>query len=359
MQEISKYWHQTQRYHTLIFFVGGFLFDILTLEEVDDLFTLISQFTYLVVAIGIFLINSENLNLSNFLPKHPWAKKIAEFEEEIFHFALGALLNAFLLYFFKSSSFLNSLVIVSFLSILLWLNEFRPKFIKTDWVPGLLVHTCIISFFVILTPTLWGKVGMLPYTLGVLAYLSLMIIWLRFRKNKVLKKRQLLISSGLALFFMVLYITRIFPPVPLSLKTIGIYHNVEKITYENKTRYMTFSSSPWWSFWNQTSTPFIAQKNDAMYVFTRVFAPAGFLDTVYIEWWWRGNKGWMRTDRIPLQITGGRREGFRGFAYKENYTPGDWRVVVSTEDGLEIGRTTFELKKAPEGAGLSLHSEIR
>lgn len=359
MQEISRYWHQTERYHTLIFFVGGFLFDVFTLEEVDDLFTLISQMIYLAVAVGLFLLHSEGQTLSSFLPQRSWVQKIVEWEEEIFHFTLGALLNAFLLYFFKSSSFLNSLIIVSFLSILLWLNEFRPKFMKTDWVPALLVHTCILSFFVILTPTLWGRVGTLPYTVGVLIYLALMSMWLRFRRTQVLKRRQLLISSCLALFFMTLYLTRVFPPVPLSLKTIGIYHKIEKVTYDDKTRYMTFSSSPWWSFWNQTSTPFMARQNDAMYVFTRVFAPGGFSDTVYIEWWWRGARGWMRTDRIPLQITGGRREGFRGFAYKENYTPGDWRVVVSTEDGLEIGRTTFEVKKAPEGADFSLHSEMR
>lgn len=355
-QNISHYWDISRPYHALIFFVAGFVFDILTLEEVDDMLTMVSQCLYLVVALGLFLLTTEGKSLTSVLPAHPWVSKLTEFEEDIFHFALGALLNAFTLYFFKSGTFLNSLIFLFFLSSLLLLNEFRPPFLKHDLIPAMLIHTCILSFSVILAPTLIGHMGTVPFAAGILIYLSMVGLWLRFRKDKFAVKPQVMIASGLSVFFLALYLFRIFPPVPLSLKKIGIYHKVEKVQTVDGTRYMTFSSNPWWKFWKDTSTPFEARTSDALHVFTRIFAPGGFADTVYVEWWWNGPRGWQRTDRIPLAITGGRRDGFRGYAYKNNYSEGMWKVLISTSDGLEIGRTVFEVEKVADDTQINLTS---
>lgn len=355
-ESTKKYWEVTRPYHAIIFFAAGFLFDILTLEEVDDMLTLVSQFMYLIVALGLFLLTSEGKGLSHILPSHSWAQKISEFEEDIFHFALGALLNAFTLYFFKSGTFLNSLIFLFFLSGLLLLNEFRPPFLKHDLIPAMLIHTCILSFSVILAPTLIGKMGTIPFAIGILIYLALVALWLKLRKDRLTIKPQIMIASGLSVFFLALYLFRIFPPVPLSLKKIGVYHKVEKVIMDGDTRYLTFTSSPWWKFWSDTSAPFQARPSDTPYVFTRIFAPGGFADTVYIEWWWLGPKDWIRTDRIPLTITGGRRDGFRGFAFKRNFDAGAWKVLITTSDGLEIGRTVFDIEKVPAETEITLNT---
>ena len=353
-ESTSNFWHISKPYHALIFFIAGFLFDILTLEEVDDMLTLVSQVLYLVVAVGFFLISAEGKTLTSILPSHPLITKLSVWEEDIFHFALGALLNAFTLYFFKSGSLINSLIFLFFMSALLLLNEFRPAFLKHDLIPAILIHTCLISFTVILAPTLLGHMGTIPFCIGIFVYLALIALWLKIRKEKITIRPQIIIAGSLAVFFLGMYVFRIFPPVPLSLKKIGVYHKVEKVQIDGQTRYLTFTSSPWWKFWSDQSQPFEARPSDQVHVFTRIFAPGGFADTVYLEWWWKGAKGWMRTDRIPLTITGGRRDGFRGYAYKSNYDIGEWKVLITTSDGLEIGRTFFDIKKVEADHNVNL-----
>lgn len=348
IEYLSSLWREHARYHTLLFFVSGFVFDIFTLKEVDDSFTIISQLIYLSVALFIFILETEEKTLNDLLPQRPFFQSLGRYQEEIFHFSLGALLNAFILYFFKSSTFINSFLLLSFLVILLWLNEFRPKFIKHDLIPAILVHTCLLSFFVILAPTMIGRLGVWPFSVGLIFYLSLVFGWLKLRFSSKFWRDHLLISSSLVLFFLTLYLTRVFPPVPLSVREIGIYHKVVRTEIDGEIDYTLKGNAPRWRFWNQTSNPFIAEDDDQIYVFTRVFAPLRFRDTVFLDWWWKGPQGWMKTDRIPIEIMGGRREGFRGFAFKRNYDEGQWKVLVTTSNGLEVGRTFFEVIKSEE-----------
>src|SRR5262249_46391435 len=65
-------------------------------------------------------------------------------------------------------------------------------------------------------------------------------------------------------------------------------------------------------------------------------------DGLKVRWAYRDPRsGWLRTDAIPLTITGGQEEGWRGVAYKRNYTPGQWKVNIETDDGREVGNIRF------------------
>ena len=47
-----------------------------------------------------------------------------------------------------------------------------------------------------------------------------------------------------------------------------------------------------------------------------------------------------------MLIQGGREKGYRGWAVKSNYAPGEWKVVVETSAGLEISRLYFDVLPA-------------
>jgi len=84
-----------------------------------------------------------------------------------------------------------------------------------------------------------------------------------------------------------------------------------------------------------------------VFVFFRVFSPTRFADEVRVQWFHRQQGGWVPQDTIPIKITGGRAEGFRGYGFKTNYQPGEWKVQVETADGREIGRIYFTLEVVP------------
>jgi hypothetical protein len=51
---------------------------------------------------------------------------------------------------------------------------------------------------------------------------------------------------------------------------------------------------------------------------------------------------------VPIAVTGGREAGFAGVSFKQNWRSGDWRVIVESIDGREIGRRTFSVRADPD-----------
>ena len=94
-------------------------------------------------------------------------------------------------------------------------------------------------------------------------------------------------------------------------------------------------------------------------MFFRIFSPARFSDQVTMRWYWKLASGrWERQDSIPIDIVGGREQGFRGYGFKSNYQPGAWKVEVETTDGREIGRVYFVVESVPEGPRRASHGPI-
>jgi hypothetical protein len=69
------------------------------------------------------------------------------------------------------------------------------------------------------------------------------------------------------------------------------------------------------------------------------------------------DRGWLPTDRIEFEISGGREGGYRGFSFKRAVTPGKWRVEVETGDGRILGRIDFTVL-AVEGKHPTLESKL-
>ena len=264
-------------------------------------------------------------------------------------FLLGGLLNLYTIFFFKSSTLLVSFAFMLLMVALLVLNELH----QFRWL-GLsfrfaLLSLCGLSFCATAVPIAIGQLGTAIFLLSMAVGcvpIAALAWWMRRQSPERFPavRNQILVPFGLVLVaFLVAYLFRVIPPVPLSLPYIGIYHGVERV----KDEYRLSHERPAWRIWHNGDQEFVAQDGDRVFVFFRLFSPTRFADEVRVRWFLREQRGWVAQDSIPIKITGGRAEGFRGYGFKTNYQPGEWKVQVETTDGREIGRIYFTLELAP------------
>ncbi len=343
------------------FFAAGFIFDILTTGRIDSWLTIAQQAVYLLVITGILVHMFLEQDAPPPEPAGPAFRKwYYEYRSPLVHFLMGALLNLYAIFYFKSSSLLVSFGFLGLLVVVLLANELKR--IKSLGLPFkfALLSLCFLSFAAYLLPVLLGSIGLAMFLASmVVGCVPLAAAAWRIRRvvpEKIAAaRRQILVPLGCVLVgFLAFYLFRLIPPVPLSIPFIGVYHNVER----TEAGYQLSHERPAWRFWDNGDQSFIAQPGDRIYVFFRVFSPARFADQVQMRWHWKDPaRGWTLHDTIPIRIVGGREQGFRGYGFKSNYQPGAWKVHVETTDGREIGRVYFDLALAPE-APRSFRTEI-
>ena len=353
LQRLSAYFQQNERAVAVAFFAAGFVFDILTVGRVDSWATIAQQAAYLLVIGGVLLHMFLEQGAPAAAPATRWARWYREYRSAAIHFALGALLNLYAIFYFKSSSLLVSFAFLAFLLALVLANESRRFKALGLHVKFALLALCCLSFAAIMVPVFVGSIGTGVFLASMLAgSVPLAALgWWIFRRRPALfahARRQILVPlGGVLLAFLLSYLFRVIPPAPLSIPFIGVYHLVER----TDAGYRLTHERPWWRFWHHGDQWFRAQPGDKVYVYFRVFSPARFADRVQMRWYWKPpGQGWALQDTIPISIVGGREQGFRGYGFKTNFQPGAWKVQVETADSREIGRVYFTLETVPASA---------
>lgn len=347
------YYERNEFKITIAAFIGGFVVDILTVERIDSWFTIGQQIVYLTVItlalMQMFLDQARPAPVTEgmFVVRR-WYYR---YRNALLHFFLGTLLNLYAIFFFKSSSLLVSFSFLGVLVLLLIANE-TPR-LKALGLPFkfALLSLCFLSFFALIVPTVIGSLGTVVFLTSILlGCLPLAgIAWWAMSRSAELRpraRRQILVPLGLVLIaYLVSYLYKVTPPVPISIPFIGVYHWVER----TEAGYRLSHERPMWRFWHNGDQRFLAQPGDRVFVYFRIFSPSRFSDQVVMRWYMRKDEKdrWQLQDQIPIKIVGGREQGFRGYGFKTNHQPGDWRVRVETTDGREIGRIHFSLENFP------------
>jgi len=317
--------------------------------RIDETPMLLQQAAYLLVT-GVLLGAMLRFELLHLEPP-AWLRRPWRYVEHAMHFMLGTLLNAFILFYVKSGSGVTAALFLALISLLLLVNE-HPRFHRLGPVALFGLYSfALTSYLAYLLPVLAGHLRTWMFfaasalSLGPILLLArLMARWGEDGRRAF--RQGVGPAIGVQALLLVLFILHLVPPVPLSVRSLGVWHRAEREGAEFKLSRLP--RSRWADPWRKDEPVFLARPGDRVFVFTRIFAPHNFRDQVRVRWakWERG--AWAESDAIPLRIVGGREEGFGGYAYKQNWSPGDWRVAIETEDGREIGRTRFELRLDPE-----------
>ena len=78
------------------------------------------------------------------------------------------------------------------------------------------------------------------------------------------------------------------------------------------------------------------------------------------HWQWKNEQSgeWETSDKIEFQITGGRDGGYRGYTYKTNILEGKWKVDVTTNDDMILGRINFTVVYDSTATNKDLKQEV-
>lgn len=341
---ILRVYRQNEVVFSIFFFAAGFLFDLITLGRIDDLLNLVQQAVYLSI-LGALLLFEIKVSLNKMQVSERF-QKLWNCHDLFVHFLFGSLLSAYTIFYYTSASAVTSFVFILLLAGLMLANEF-PQVQKLGLpVRVILFNICLLSYFAFFYPILFGHVGALPFWLGFLTSAAgVVIIWrLNFQgeMHGLLKRHVAIPAISVHLVFLLGYYLNLIPPVPVAVKKIGVYYDVVK----KDGQYLGMHLRSPWKFWQNGSQDFEVRAGDKVMVLLAVFSPARFEDKVYLKWFYDDpHLGWQQEDSIPLSILGGREQGFRGFGSKQFYKLGDWKVIVETSDGREVGRISLTISE--------------
>lgn len=350
-----------ERHHIafeVAFFFAGFTFDVVLLHRIDSVPLLIHQASYLVLT-SLLIAVDHRIFVAGKEPGGTMGKVLG-YRTWVIHFFLGTLLNAFLVFYFRAASGIPAFAFLVGLAVLLVANEL-PQFRKR----GPIVRVALLSFAITsyLAYMLPIGIGHLHWALfvaavvgGSIATVAMWRVYTRITHDPKWTFSRA-VAPGLAVqgLLVALYFLNAVPPVPLSLKYIGIFSDVQRAEGEKLEYACKYVPPPSWKFWRKDATEFFfrdAAEGDAKpkaYAFVAVFAPRHFNDTLSFNWEYDDPKrGWVSRGSSTHALgkgQGGREEGFRTYAYTTLAGPGEYRVIVRSSDGREIGRKTFEAVK--------------
>jgi len=351
--EPAKSWaarlhHRYEKYTGIAIFGLGFIWDSLTMTRVDSLADNIILLFYLII-VGVMILLTLRRQCGRVLPK--WIQKLEPRFPWAMQWCFGGLFSSYVIFYFKSASWTRTQFFFLIL-VFLWIgNEFLEERLQNRELLAILYCFCLLSFFAFFLPVVLAIVNVWVF---VLAGLMSLVISLSIFSVGLLaeasqwRHRMAPVAAWIFSTFLVvnlLYFANLIPPVPLALKSAGIYHKVVRTQAGYEVKYV---SPPMLHFWRKWDDPFYLSPGEMVYCYTAVFAPGGVRIPVHHIWSHKTADGWVQTDRIRFEIAGGREGGYRGFTRKSGVVPGRWRVEVETERGQTLGRIDFTASVSPD-----------
>jgi hypothetical protein len=344
--KLKSFYQRHERAALILFFIGGFIWDSLTLQRIDHLYSNFVLFTYLIclmISLYVFNLADDGHWKDTFLEKHE------EYAPLAVQFFLGGLSSAYVVFFFRSVSLTKTMVFFILLVLLLISNEVFKHRLSNKYLQFGAFFFITFTFFAFIIPIFAGTMSTLLFVIAGVAALTLTLFFTTFiyrkspsTRDEISLKKLSGIVAAIYLCINVFYYFNMIPPVPLSLKTGMMAYQVDKsggsyfVEYDRDKRY---------KFWKSFNHDVFYSPGDTIYAFTSVFAPTNLNKSVAHRWKWYNSKakGWKVRDVIDYKVRGGRDGGYRGYTYKSNLQSGRWEIDVITKEGLILGTIDFDL----------------
>ena len=323
---------RVSKYAPVLFFIGGFAWDALTLGrsiKPVDLFILAA---YLAGAAAILVMLGRSVTFRG-----------SQYLSPALQFFFGGIFSALFIFYFLSSGGLGGYLFVIGLAALLIGNEFlgsRYAGLTLSWT-FFWLSACM--FFNFALAHLFRSINTFWFYLGTVVAMLLVLVLRQISLHEAASIKPSLAVAGLLLM---LHALNLIPPVPLVKKQMLVAHEVRR----EGAAYVARVESPEWRIWRTSSATFHRRNHERVYCFTSVFIPNGIRTTIRHRWEHVDAEGdWMTMDLRSFPIEGGRQGGYRGYTFKQNLIPGRWRVTAESESGATIGFVDFTVVNGEPG----------
>lgn len=329
----------------ITFFVGGFVWDAITIGHQVALSDLAIFAAYVLIAGWIMhQISSPSekwARAEQAMMQRRWlASRLASWPLQdlpywVLQFLFGSLLSALFILYFKSSSYGLAWLVTLVLGALLIANEFLESEYRRLTLCWSMFGFCTMLFFNFALPYLLGSVhAMWFYTSTLCGALASYLLY-RHAPRHSGSIWPVWLLAGL---LMLAYRADMIPPVPLVKQAVAVAYDIEKTP---AGYWLTLEKSPWWNFWRVDSDHLRIQAGDKVVCFSAVFAPKGLHTRLVHDWQKYEGKTWVDYGKPGFTLAGGRDGGYRGYTYKTNLSAGQWRVRIQTETGQTIAVSPF------------------
>ena len=257
-------------------------------------------------------------------------------------------MSTFLVFYFRSGSIFVSWPFLLLLGIAFTANEQLKHHYSRMTFQISFLFLSIYSFAIFSLPIIIGSVSPLIFIASGVMSLGIIFLYLkmlRFFVRQVYEdnKRALILSvSAVFLVVNTFYFLNIIPPIPLSLKDAGVYHNITK--NDNGNYVLSGEKKKFINYFELFEDVHI-RDGGSVSVYSAIFSPTKLNTAIVHKWQWYNEetRKWITMGTIPLPIIGGRGDGFRTYSTRETLREGDWRVSVENDRGQVLGRVHFTI----------------
>ncbi|WP_419211867.1 DUF2914 domain-containing protein [Maribacter sp. X9] len=348
------------KYAPILFFVGGFIFDSLTLGRIDRTYDLVMLCVHMTsLSITLYLYNM----VDDGRWKNTFLERYQEYLPLAIQFFFGGLSSAYVIYFSRSVSLSKTASFFVILVLLFIANEFLKKRISNKYLQFGVYCFISFTFFTFMIPVFIKELNTTVFLIsgGVSLCITLLLVFIIYVESPS-TRREVHLGKLMGLIILIygtinlFYFLRLIPPVPLALDKGIVAHDIQ---LKDNDYLVSYEPEDSFIFWRKHKSDFSYSPGENIYIFSSVFAPTDLKKQIFHRWKWYDEvaQKWEVMDKIGYDITGGRNGGFRGYTYKNNVKPGEWEVEVITDEEQILGVIDFNILQPNTSKPINLHTD--
>lgn len=326
--------------------LAGLLIDAVTFTRIDELEANALILFYLcLVGMAIALLNLHETGRARWITEGRHLFLLVAMQ-----FSFGGIFGRYLIYYGRSGAVSQSWPFLLLLIAILVANERVREHYTRLTLQVSLLFTAVLLYLAFIVPILVGQMGDIVFVASSAVALGIITLYGRLLAKIVPTRfypgRRALRASvaSILLVMNALYFTNSIPPIPLVLRTAGIYHTVRKAGDVYIAQEEIGFSSPWYARYPKIRV----LPGGSLSAYSAVFAPAEFGASITHNWerYDTEKKTWVSENVVTFPITGGTDRGYRGYTIASDIQPGFWRVAIENQSQQVVGTIRFEAVEA-------------